>query len=56
MQREERDAAHVWDMLEAARAAVRFTEGLSLAGFLGGHVTQARCEAGRLERHLREQE
>ena len=27
MQPEERDAAHLWDMLEAARAVLRFTEG-----------------------------
>ncbi len=34
MQPEERDAAHLWDMLEAARDILRFTEGLSLSEFL----------------------
>jgi uncharacterized protein with HEPN domain len=34
MQREERDAAHLWDMLQAANDVVRFIEGLSLEQFL----------------------
>ena len=30
MRPEERDAANLWDMLEAARAVMEFTEGLGL--------------------------
>lgn len=34
MRPEERDPAHLWDMLEAARAVVSFTENLTLEEFL----------------------
>jgi uncharacterized protein with HEPN domain len=34
MRLEERDPAHLWDMLEAARAVVDFTESLTLEEFL----------------------
>ena len=34
MRSEERDPAHLWDMLEAARAIVDFTENLTLKEFL----------------------
>ena len=34
MRPEERDTAHLWDMLEAARAVVGFTENLSLREFV----------------------
>jgi uncharacterized protein with HEPN domain len=34
MRDEERDSAHLWDMLDAARAVVRFSEGLSVRQFL----------------------
>ena len=34
MRPEERDPAHLWDMLEAARAIVDFTRDLSLSEFL----------------------
>ena len=34
MQPEERDLAHLWDMIEAARAIVDFTENLTLEEFL----------------------
>jgi len=34
MRPEERDPAHLWDMLEAARAVVDFTENLTLEEFL----------------------
>ena len=34
MRPEERDPAHLWDMLEAARAVVGFTENLTLEEFL----------------------
>jgi uncharacterized protein with HEPN domain len=34
MRSEERDPAHLWDMLEAARAIVDFTENLTLEEFL----------------------
>jgi uncharacterized protein with HEPN domain len=34
MRPEERDAAHLWDMLEAARDVVGFTENLTLEEFL----------------------
>jgi uncharacterized protein with HEPN domain len=36
MQPEERDPAHLWDMIEAARAIVDFTKGLTLEEFLAG--------------------
>jgi len=47
MQPEERDAAHLWDMLDAARAALRFTEGLSLQQFLGDENEMARVAVER---------
>ena len=50
MRPEERDPAHLWDMLEAARAVVDFAENLPLEEFLA---------AGRemeITRHLCEQE
>jgi len=34
MQPEERDPAHLWDMLEACRAVVEFTENITLEEFL----------------------
>ena len=34
MRAEERDPANLWDMIEAARAVVEFTEGVSLEEFL----------------------
>lgn len=34
MRSEERDPAHLWDMLEAARDIVNFTENLTLEEFL----------------------
>ena len=34
MRPEERDPAHLWDMIEAARAIVEFTENLTLEEFL----------------------
>lgn len=35
MRPEERDPAHLWDMLEAAQDVVNFTESLTLEEFLG---------------------
>ena len=34
MRPEERDPAHLWDMLEAAQSIVEFTEGITLEEFL----------------------
>jgi len=34
MRPEQRDAAYLWDMLDAARAVIRFTAGLSMEEFL----------------------
>ncbi len=36
MRPEERDPAHLWDMIEAARAIMDFTKDLTLEEFLGG--------------------
>jgi uncharacterized protein with HEPN domain len=36
MRPEERDPAHLWDMIEAARAIVDFTKDLTLEEFLAG--------------------
>ena len=47
MQPEERDAAHLWDMIEAARAVLRFTEGLSLQGFLADDAELIRLAVER---------
>jgi len=34
MRPEERDLAHLWDMLEAARSMVEFTKGIELEEFI----------------------
>jgi uncharacterized protein with HEPN domain len=47
MQSEERDPAHLWDMLEAARALLRFTEGLSMARFLEDEEEKTRLAVER---------
>jgi len=47
MQPEARDAAHLWDMLEAAKAIARFTEGLSLAQFLADDTETIRLAVER---------
>ncbi len=47
MQPEARDAAHLWDMLEAAKAVVRFTDGLSLHRFLDDDTEQVRLSVER---------
>jgi uncharacterized protein with HEPN domain len=47
MQPEERDAAHLWDMLEAARAVLRFTEGLSMEEFLASKTETTRLAVER---------
>ncbi len=47
MQPEERDAAHLWDMLEAARAIVRFMAGRSLREFLGDDAEAIRSAVER---------
>ena len=48
MQPEERDPAHLWDMIEAARAIVDFTKDLTLEEFLaagrGGEITRLAVE------------
>jgi uncharacterized protein with HEPN domain len=46
MQREERDAAHLWDMLQAARSVLRFTKVLSLQEFMadGAETTRLAVE------------
>ncbi len=36
MRPEERDPAHLWDMIEAARAIVDYTKNLTLEAFLAG--------------------
>jgi len=41
---EERDAASLWDMLEAAREAVRFTRGLSFEGFMAEGIVRLATE------------
>lgn len=47
MQPEERDAAHLWDMLQAAHALVRFMQGRSLAGFLEDDAEALRAAVER---------
>jgi uncharacterized protein with HEPN domain len=47
MQAEERDAAHLWDMLEAVRAVLRFTAGLSLQDFLADSAELTRLAVER---------
>ena len=48
MRPEERDPAHLWDMIEAARAIVDFTKDLTLEEFLaagrGGEITRLAVE------------
>ena len=44
MQPEMRDAACLWDMLEAARGSVRMTEGLDYSGYLADRKTQLAVE------------
>ena len=48
MRPEERDPAYLWDMLDAARAAVRFTGELSMDQFLAdeGEVVRLAVERG----------
>ena len=47
MQPEARDAAHLWDMIEAAHAIARFTQGLSLETYLGGDAEAIRAAVER---------
>jgi uncharacterized protein with HEPN domain len=44
MKPEQRDAAHLWDMLEAARVARELLEGKSLDTFLGDRVHRLALE------------
>ncbi len=44
MQPESRDSAYLWDMLEAARSAIEFVEGLTSDQFLHNRMVQAAVE------------
>ncbi len=44
MQPDQRDAAYLWDMLEAARRAVEFTRGGTLDGYLKNRMLQYAVE------------
>lgn len=44
MQPDQRDAAYLWDMLEAARRAVEFTRGVTLAHYLENRMLQYAVE------------
>jgi uncharacterized protein with HEPN domain len=47
MQPKSRDAAHLWDMLEAVKAVVRFTAELSLSRFIDDDTEQIRLSVER---------
>ncbi|MHB8869388.1 MAG: HepT-like ribonuclease domain-containing protein [Thermoleophilia bacterium] len=54
---EERDAAYIWDMLEAARRACDYIGGLELEAYLGDDMIQAAVErvlgiVGEAARHV----
>lgn len=40
MRPDERDAAYLWDMLDASRRLVRLVEGMDLAAFLADERTR----------------
>jgi len=44
MQPEERDAAYIWDMLDAGKTVVEFTQGLSLSDYLKDRKLQLAVE------------
>ena len=44
MRPEQRDAAYLWDMLDAARNAIEFTQDKTLADFLGDRMLQYAVE------------
>ena len=44
MRPEERDPAHLWDMLESARAVLRFTKGVSAEHFATDRLLQRAVE------------
>ena len=44
MRPEERDPAHLWDMLESARAALGYTRGVSAEGFSTDRLLQRAVE------------
>ena len=46
MQPEERDAAYLWDMLQASRDILEFTQGVSLADFSANKMLQMAVERG----------
>ncbi|MBU2603832.1 MAG: DUF86 domain-containing protein [Actinobacteria bacterium] len=57
MRHEPRDAAYVWDMLEAAKRAYAYAGALSLESYLADHMAQAATERvlgiiGEAARHL----
>ena len=43
MQPDQRDAAYLWDMLDAARNAIEFTRDKTLADFLGDRIAVERA-------------
>jgi len=62
MRPEERDAAHLWDMLESARAVLRYTAGVTREAFDANRILQRAVEreleiigeaAGRISDSLR---
>src|SRR5436305_82682 len=46
MQPEERDAAYLWDMLQASRDILEFTRGVSLSDFSSNKMLQMAVERG----------
>ncbi len=57
MQPDERDAAYLWDMLEAAREAFRFTEGVPFVAYTQDRMRQRAVERaveiiGEAARHV----
>jgi uncharacterized protein with HEPN domain len=44
MRPDQRDAAYLWDMLDAARSAIEFTRDKTLADFLGDRMLQYAVE------------
>jgi uncharacterized protein with HEPN domain len=46
MQPEERDAAYLWDMLEASRDILEFTRGVSLGDYSSNKMLQMAVERG----------
>ena len=48
MRPEERDLAHLWDMLEAARSVLRFTAGMTVDEFCGERSEVTRLAVERM--------